>query len=256
MTSRAVSTSDGERSVREVVDEGEDVVRARVGERVERGAVGGRRVGRAPRVERVADVAERRQPLEERGAGGVGDRRQVDAGPRREVGDQRGLAGRDRDDAGPPAPDPPAQPPRARDQLGGLEQLVEVVAADHARRAKCGVGRPVVAGQRPGMGDRRGLGLRAAPDLHDHHRLVELERPVGEREEPLRSLEALEEQDDRVGLGVVEAVREEVARVEDDLAAAADDPREADPVAGVDERVRHGARTGRCPRRRRAAATG
>ncbi len=94
------------------------------------------------------------------------------------------------------------------------------------------------------MGDRRGLGLRAAPDLDDHDRLVELERAVGEREEPLRALEALEEQDHGVRLGVVEAVGEEVARVEDDLAAAADDPREADPVAGVDERVGDRARLG------------
>ncbi len=94
------------------------------------------------------------------------------------------------------------------------------------------------------MGDRRGLRLRTAANLDDHDRLAELQCVIGEGEEPLRPLEALHEQDDRVGLGVVEAVGEEVAGIEDDLAAAADDPREADPRPGVDERVRHRAGLG------------
>ena len=68
-----------QRPIREVVDEGEHVVRAGVGERIEGGAVGDRRVGRAPRVERVADVAQRRELGEELLAGGGRDGRQVDA---------------------------------------------------------------------------------------------------------------------------------------------------------------------------------
>ena len=53
-----------------------------------------------------------------------------------------------------------------------------------------------------------------------------------------------------MGLRVVEAVGEEVAHVEDDLAAAADDPREADAGPGVDEGVGHRARLGDARRRR------
>ena len=56
---------------------------------------------------------------------------------------------------------------------------------------------PRLAGERPGVGDRRGLGLVAPPDLDGHDRLAELERAVGQGEEPLGPLEALDEQDDR-----------------------------------------------------------
>ena len=52
------------------------------------------------------------------------------------------------------------------------------------------------------------------PDLDREDRLAHRERPVGQREEALGPLEALDEQHDRVGLGVVEAVREVVAQVE------------------------------------------
>ena len=88
---------------------------------------------------------------------------------------------------GPPATDPPAGPPDALDQLGGLEQLVEVATADDPGRIERGVGDPRLAGERPGMGDRRGLRLVAPPDLDGHDRLAELERPVGQGEEPLRA---------------------------------------------------------------------
>jgi hypothetical protein len=132
----------------------------------------------------------------------------------------------------------------ARDELGRLEQPVEVVADDHPGRAERRIGRPRLPGERPGMGDRRRLGLPAPADLDGHDRLADLEGPVGEGEEQLRPLEALDEEDHGLGLVVVDRVGEEVAHVEDDLAAAADDPREADPVAGVDERVCHRSRLG------------
>ena len=111
-------------------------------------------------------------------------------------------------------------------------------------RVERGVGHPRLAGERAGVGDRRGLRLVAPPDLDGHDRLAQLERPIGERQEPLGPLEPLDEQDDRARLGVVEAVGEVVADVEDDLRAAADDPREADPVPGMDERVADRARLG------------
>ncbi len=98
---------------------------------------------------------------------------------------------------GPTATDPPAGPPDALDQLGGLEQLVEVAAADDAGRVERGIGDPGLAGERPGVGDRRGLRLVAPADLDGHDRLAQLERPIGQGEEPLGPLEALDEQDDR-----------------------------------------------------------
>ncbi len=152
--------------------------------------------------------------------------------------------GADRHDAGPAAPDRPAGPADALDELGGLEQLVEVGAADDAGGVERRIGDPGLAGERPGVGDGRRLRLVAAPDLDGHDRLAELEGAVGEGEEALRSLEALDEQDDRGRLGVVEAVGEVVADVEDDLGAAADDPAEPDPRARLDERVGHRARLG------------
>ena len=234
----------GHRLVREIVDLDEDVVRARRGHRLEHRAVRGRRVGGAPRVERVRDEAHRGELFEDPFARGIGDRWDVQADGRREVGDERRLPGADRHDPGPPAPDATTRPADALDELRRLEQLVEVGAADDAGGIEGGVGRARLARQRAGVGDRRGLRLLAAADLDDHDRLAELERPIGERQEPLGPPEALEEEDHRRGLRVVEAVREVVADVEDDLRSAADDPAEADPRARLDERVGDRARLG------------
>ena len=60
-----------------------------------------------------------------------------------------------------PRPDAPPEPAAARDELRGLEQLVEVVAADDARRAEGGIGCPVLARERARVGDRGGLRLRS-----------------------------------------------------------------------------------------------
>ena len=66
-----------------------------------------------------------------------------------------------------------------------------------------------------------------------------------EGEEPLGPLEALDEQHDGVGLGVVEAVGEVVAQVEDHLGADGHDPAVPDPRARrVDERVGDAPRLG------------
>ena len=90
------------------------------------------------------------------------------------------------------------------------------------------------------MRDGRCLRLVAPADLHDHDRLAQLERPIGESEEALRALETLEEEDDRRRFRVVQAVRQVVADVEDDLRPAADDPGEPDPRSRMDEGVGDG----------------
>ena len=221
------------------MDDREDVVGTGLRECPERRSVGRRRLGRAPRVERVADVAEGRQVAQQSFAGRGRNVRQVDPGPRCKVRDQRGFPGRDRDDACPAATDAAAHPPAAGHQLGRLQELVQVGAAeDSCRREGC-IRRPVLTRKGPRVGERSRLGLGASADLHDHDRLAKGQGPVREGEEPLRPLEPLEEEDDRRRLRVVEAVAEEVAGIEDDLAAAADDPREADPRAGLDEGIGH-----------------
>ncbi len=171
-------------------------------------------------------------------------RRQVDPRPRSEIRDQGRLPGRHGHDPGPPPPHPAFHPVAAGDELGGLEEGIEVVADDHAHGRERSVGCPRLAGQRARVGDGGRLRLLAAADLDGHHGLAELEGTVGQGEEPLGALEALNEQDHRLGLVVVDRVGQEVAHVEHDLAAAADDPREPDPVARVEERVRDRARLG------------
>ena len=143
-----------------------------------------------------------------------------------------------------PASDRPAEPAAPGMELGRLEELVEVGAADHAGGGEGRVGHPVLAGQRAAVGDGGRLRLGRATDLHGEDRLAQLERPVGQGQEALRPLEALDEEDDRVGLGVVDGVGQVVADVQDDLGPAADDPAEADPGPGVDERVGHAAALG------------
>ncbi len=101
-----------------------------------------------------------------------------------------------------------------------------------------------IARERAGVRDRGGMGLRAAPDLDGEDRLALGERPIRQRQEPLRALEALDEQDNRIRRGIVEAGGEVVAEVEDHLRAAADDLAPADARAGMDERVGDAARLG------------
>ncbi len=90
------------------------------------------------------------------------------------------------------------------------------------------------------MRDGRCLRLVTPADLHHHDRLAQLERPIGEGEETLRALETLEEEDDRRRFRVVQAIRQVIADVENDLRPAADDPREPDPRSRMDEGVGDG----------------
>ena len=234
----------GQRAVGKVVDDRQHVVGARPGEGVQDSRVGHPLVGRAPRVDRVADVAEGGQIPGDRRPGRGRDGRQVGSDGLGQVGDQRRLAGRDGDHAGPALADAPAEPAAASVQLGRLEQGIEVGAADDAGRGQGRVGCPGLTGQRTRVGDGCGLGLGAPADLQGQDRLAHRQGPIGQGEEPFGPLEALDEQDDRVGLGVVQAVGHVVAHVEDDLAARPDDPAEADPGPEVDERIGHRAALG------------
>ncbi len=234
----------GQRPEREVVDDGQDVVGVRLGEAPEDGRVAGRLVGGAPWVHRVADVAHRREVAQDRDPGSIGDRRQVQTRLGRQVGDERRLAGRDRHDPGPARSDRPAETMAAGVELGRLEELIEVGAADDPGGCQGGIGHPVLTRQRAAVGHGGGLRLGGPTDLDREDRLAQLEGAVGQGEEPLRSLEPLDEEDDRVGLGIVQGIGQVVAQVQDDLRAAADDPAEADPGARMDERVGHAAALG------------
>ena len=220
------------------MDDGQHVIGARRREGFEGRPIRDRCVVGAPRVERVADVAHRRQVAQDRRPGGIGNRRQVEPDALGEVGDQRRLAGGHRDHAGPPTPDATPQPVGAGDQLRLLEQLVEVVAADDPGGLERRVGHPVLPGQAAAVRDRRLLCLLGPADLDREDRLAHGKRPVGEREEPLGTLEPLDEQHDGVGLVVVQAVGEVVADVQHGLRADGHDPAVPDPRAGrMDERI-------------------
>ena len=90
-------------------------------------------------------------------------------------------------------------------------------AADDAGCIERGIRRSRLARQRAGVGDRGGPRLLAAADLDDHDRLADSGALSARAGEPLRSAEAFEEQDDRRGLGVIDAVGQIVADVEDDF---------------------------------------
>ena len=224
------------------MDEDQHVVGVAGRQGLEAGAVCRTWVRGTPRIQWIPDVAHRREAFQDPGAGGVRDGRQIHARPWRHVCDERGLARGDGDDPGPPPADAATGPTHALHELRGLQQLVQVGAADHPGGVQRGVRHPGLAGERSGMGDRRGLRLVAASDLDRHDRLAELERAIGKCQKPLRPLEPLHEQDDRACLRVVQAVSEVVAQVQDHLRATADDPAEADPRPRMHERVRHRAR--------------
>ena len=184
--------------------------------------------------------------LEDPLAGRLRHGRQVHAGDRREIGDERRLAGRHGHHAGPAGADAATHPVAAGQQLGRLD----AARRGRAQRmtpvaAKRGVGDPVLAGQGARVREGGHLGLGGPTDLHEGDRLALLERPIGEREEALGALEALHEEDDGVGLGIVQAIGQVVADVEDDLGAAADDPAPADArPRRVDEGIGDRARLG------------
>ena len=230
------------------MDDREDVVGAGRGERLERsrryagGASSPRPTGRAGC--RCSPSSGRSRRIAARASSGTGGRsRPVRA---REVRDERRLAGRHRHDARPAAAAPPAQAPDAGDQLGRLHaarrgrrsgstpaasSAASVTRSSPARLPLCATAASCAWPTGPTFTARIGLPMR--------------ERVVGEREEPLRPLEALDEQHDGVRLGVVEAVGEVVAQVEHDLRAHRHDPAVPDPRPGrVDERVGHAARLG------------
>ena len=103
----------------------------------------------------------------------------------------------------PVLPCPTRRPSRREllDERRGFEQLVEVVAPDDARGVQGRLGGARVAGEGARMRHRGRLRLRAPPDLHREHGHVHRQRPIREGEESLGPLEALDEQDDRVGRG-------------------------------------------------------
>ena len=229
---------------REVVDERQHVVGARLREGGQAAPVREGGLRGTPGIHGVADVAERRHVGGHPRPGRLRHRRQVQAGARGQVRDERALPGRDGDHGRPASTDATAHGPGAADQGGRLEQVVEVVAADDAGRPEGRVGGPVLARQRAGVRDGGSLGLVAPADLDGQDRLAHLERPIGQGQEPLRPADALDEEHDGGRLGVLEAVGEVVAEVDDDLRAGADDATPADPVAVVEEGVGDAARTG------------
>ena len=153
------------------------------------------------------------------------------------VGGEHGEAAAVRQDRGAVA----AQARRAHQRLGGVEQLVDALDAQHAGAAQGGVEHVVGAGQRAGVGERRLRGLRVAARLQHQHRLVARGRARRGQELARRARraaaarEALQVQQDRARVGVgAEPVEQighvDVGRVADRGEAGEADARPARPV--------------------------
>ena len=213
------------------------VIGARGGESAQDRRIADRLIGGTPRVDRVADVAHRGQLRQDGRARGLRHRRQVETSHTGKIGDQGRLAGRHGDDASPAPTHAPAQAVATGMQLGRLEQFVQIRAADHPGRGEGRIGDPVFAGQRAAVGEGGGPCLGRATHLHGQDRFAQLECAIGQGQESFRPFEPLDEQQDRVGFRVVQAVGQEVAYVEDDLGTGPDDATEPDPGPRMDERV-------------------
>ena len=117
-----------------------------------------------------------------------------------------------------------------RQRLGGDEQVVQRVDAQHAGAADRGVVDQVGAGERAGVRGRGGLALRRAAGLDDEHRLVARRRARG-RHELARLLDRLDVEQDRARARVARQPVEHVAEIDVGMLAERDEVREADAAA-------------------------
>ena len=123
------------------------------------------------------------------------------------------------------------------EDLGEVEEVRDPLGAQDADAPERRVEDLVAAGQRPGMGRRGSRRLRGAARLHDDDRLRQRDL-ARRREEGARVADGLHVQDDRVGLGVVAEVVDEVAPADVGHRAERHDAAEADALtqAPVEDR--------------------
>ena len=187
----------------------------------------------APRVEGIADGRVRRkrrpQPREGRGR----ERGKLDAELVAEVGDQGGLAARERhlDEA----------PRGVRLRIGrkhhrGLEHLVEIAHADDAELPEEGVIEAVLAGEAPGMRLDERAALLAAAELEGDDAFAVHARLLGGSGERLHFPDGLEIEEDDADPLVTREMAEIVGHGQDRLVAGGDEVGEADLALVLGER--------------------
>ncbi len=134
---------------------------------------------------------------------------------------------------------------KARQRLGGQEQLLQRVDAQHAGARDRGVEDQVRSGQRAGVRARRRLAGARAAGLDQDHRLVARRRACG-RHELARRADRLDVHQDRTRARIGGEVVEQVAEVDVGALAERGEVREADAArAGpVEQRGHQRARLG------------
>jgi hypothetical protein len=120
--------------------------------------------------------------------------------------------------------------PVVRQRLGGDEQVLQRVHAQHAGAADRGVEHDVGTGQRAGVRGRGLLPLRRAPGLDHQHRLV-ARAGAGCRHELARRLDRFDVQQHGAGACVAGQPVEHVAEVDVGALAQRHEVREADAAA-------------------------
>ena len=118
-----------------------------------------------------------------------------------------------------------------RQDLDGVEQLLQRPHAEHAGAPEGGLVDGVGAGERPGVGGGRPRALLVAPGLEDDHRL-EAGRRSRRRHELAGVGHRLDVQEDGRGRGVQGQVVEQVAEVDVGHVADRDQVGEADVAGG------------------------
>ncbi|MGY4553101.1 hypothetical protein ACVMDO_008530 [Bradyrhizobium sp. USDA 4513] len=116
----------------------------------------------------------------------------------------------------------------AAKQFGAIEQLTQVVDAQHAGATECGVVDRIGAGQRAGVG-RGGLGALRHPSRLDDDDRLQPRRGARRRHELARVLDGFEIDQDRAGVVVEREIIQEVGDVDIELVADRRDAGEAEP---------------------------
>ncbi len=127
---------------------------------------------------------------------------------------------------------------QAREHRGQAVEIVDVPGQRHAIAPRDHVEDLGRASQRPRMGLRHDLAKRGAARLEDRHWLARASGPFEEGEEGGRVAHRLDDQGDRIGVGVVDQRLGAFDRVEIGLVPGGDDVGERDPLAqpAIDDR--------------------
>ncbi len=198
-------------------DRDDEQVDVRIGDdQIEDAPAAGVGDGRAAAVDGVRDAQVLGdQPVVQGALRLLRERRDPQPGGRDHVGHVRARAARDRVDADAVAGCGSRPCERGR----GVEEVVEPVGTGDPELTEHGRGHRVGSGEVAGVRHRHRLAFVGAPDLHDHHRLLQLGGVVGGEHEGAPVLEPFDVRGDHADVGLVGEVAREVGELEVDLVA-------------------------------------